>query len=627
MAAAPAPAIVATAAPGSISTAVLAGAPDVADYAAIGNCKTLALVSRFGSIDWLCLPYFSGPSVFAALLDAERGGRFAITGGDMLSAEQSYLPDSNVLRTVLRCRAGTLEIIDCMAITPGDVRQQRELKPAHELLRIVRCIDGAVDVHAVFEPRPDYACRLPQLVPRGRLGWQCTLASTTLHLLSSLPFEATGPATLGARVQLRRGEQREASLGCNENEISVIQPLGPALQARVDAAHDWWRTWCNRCTFEGPYRDAVRRSALALKLLSYSVSGAVIAAGTTSLPEGTRGERNWDYRFCWLRDTSLVLQSFMDLGHEEESSAFLGWLLHATRLTRPRLQVVYDVYGRSSLREREVPQLRGHRGIGPVRVGNAASQQEQLDVYGEVLLTAHEFVRRGGILDREEKALVAGFATTAAALWRNPDQSIWEIRLPPRHNTYSKLMCWAAIDCALALHERIGLPLDAAELARQRAALREDIDRHGYDPAVRSYVGSYGGSDADASLLQIARLGYLQPGDPRLEGTLRYIEQQLAAGALTYRYRPGPRYDGVLGSDNPFIICSFWRVECLARLGHVDEARALFEQLLALRTATGLFAEEADPRDGAPCGNFPQAFSHTGLIAAALALADAEART
>jgi GH15 family glucan-1,4-alpha-glucosidase len=609
-----------------MAAAAPAAAPAIADYAAIGNCKTLALVSRYGSVDWLCLPHFSGPSVFAALLDAERGGRFSIAPRGLLEAEQRYLDDSNVVRTVLRCRTGVLELTDCMAITAGDVRHERELTPAHELLRVARCVDGEVEVEAVFQPRPGYARRLPRLLHLGRLGWQCTLGDTTVHLHSSFAFEPAGPSTLAAVERLRCGEQREASMSYNENEMSVVQPLGAPLQARVDATHAWWRAWCDRCAYAGRYGEAVRRSALALKLLSYSLSGAVVAAGTTSLPEGASGARNWDYRYCWLRDTSLVLQSFIDLGHAEESAAFLGWLLHATRLTQPRLQVVYDVYGQSRLHEREVPQLRGHNGIGPVRVGNAAARQLQLDVYGEVLLTAHEFVRRGGRLDRYEKALIAGFAGTAAASWREPDQGLWEIRLPPRHNTYSKLMCWAAIDCALALDERIGLPVDAALLARERDALRDDIDRHGYDPALGSYVGSYGGREADASLLLIPRLGYLRPGDPRMEGTLRYVERELGAGAQLYRYRPGPRYDGVAGSDNPFLICGFWRVECLARLGHLDEAHDAFAQLLALRTPTGLYAEEADPVDGTPRGNYPQAFSHTGLIAAALALDAAEAQ-
>ena len=594
--------------------------PGIADYAAIGNCKSLALVSDRGSVDWWCLPHFSGPSVFGALLDAERGGRFAIAPRGVQEARQHYLPDSNVLRTVMRCDGGVVEVDDALAVDDAAGRRSRELAPAHELIRIARCVEGEVEVEAVFEPRPGYARRLPALARRGRLGWHCSLGSTAVHLFSSFAFEAAEPGRLVAIERLRRGEQREASLGSSENEIAIIPPLGDALGARMAATDAWWRAWCADCRYTGPYRDAVRRSALALKLLSCSLTGAVVAAATTSLPEGADGARNWDYRYCWLRDTSLVLQSFIELGHAAEAAAFLGWLLHATRLTQPRLQVVYDIYGKSRLRERELPSLRGHRGIGPVRIGNAASRQLQLDVYGEVVVTAHEFVCSGGRLHADEQALVAGFATTAAALWREPDQGIWEIRLPPRHNTHSKLMCWVAIDRALALHARIGLPVDAAALDRERDALRADIDAHGYDAALGSYVGAYGAREADASLLLMPRLGYLAADDPRMLGTLRHVERELGVGPLLYRYPPGPAYDGVEGRDNPFLMCSFWRVECLARLGRLDEAHTLFEQLLALRSPAGLLAEEADAERCEALGNYPQAFSHAGLIAAALAL-------
>ncbi len=598
----------------------------VADYAPIGNCKTLALVSRLGSIDWLCLPHFSGESVFAALLDGERGGRFAITPRDIVDIEQAYIDDSNVLRTVFRCRGGTLELTDCMAIGAGTVAEQRELSPAHEILRTARCTEGEVEIEAIYQPRPGYAGALPGLARRGRLGWQCWLGRMHVHLLTDLALEPAGPATLGCVERLHQGERRDASFTNAENDISVIAPLGDALQRRIAASVDWWRDWCVRCRYDGPWRDAVLRSALGLKLLTYCLSGAVVAAGTTSLPVGSRGDRNWDYRYCWLRDTSLVLQSFIDLGYAEESEAFLSWLLHATRLTQPRLQVLYDVFGETSLRERELPQLRGHRGRGPVRVGNAASSQVQLDVYGEVLLTADEFVRRGGVLDRDEKGLLAGFADTAAALWRRPDQGIWEVRLPPRHNTYSKLMCWTALDRALRLHERIGLPVDAERLHAEREALHDDIERHGFDAGLQSYVGTYGSLAADASLLLMPRLGYLDANDPRMQGTMRHIEDQLGVDGLLYRYPPGPRYDGVRSDEGLFVICSFWRAECLARQGRIAEARSLFERLLSLRNPVGLFAEELDVPTLALRGNFPQAFSHVGLITAALALQEAGAK-
>ena len=599
--------------------------PAIGDYAAIGNCKTLALVSLHGSIDWFCLPDFSGASVFAALLDQERGGRFAITPRDILRIERAYLDGSNVLCTTFHCKRGVLELTDCMAVDGGDVRDQHDMAPEHEVIRIARCTAGEVELHAVYRPRPGYAKKLPRLVSRGRLGWQCTLGSANIHLLSNLSFASTGAATLEAVEQLRSGEQREASLSASEHEIGVIAPLGASIEQRLAATLDWWRAWVAGCSYRGPWRDAIVRSCLALKLLTYSLSGAVVAAGTTSLPESLQSRRNWDYRYCWLRDSSLTLSAFMDLGLESEGAAFLAWLLHATRLTQPRLEPLYDVYGRASQRQRELPQLRGWRGVGPVRIGNGAASQLQLDVYGEVLLAAHDFVQHGGRLDAYEKCVVAGFARSAAKYWREADSGLWEVQSGPRHNTYSKLMCWTALDRALRLHEQIGLPIDTAHLHRERDALRSDIERHGFDAELGSYIGYYGSQDADASLLLIPRMEYLAVDDPKMRGTLAHIERQLGVeGGLLYRYPPGPGYDGVAGRENLFVICGFWRVQCLAQMGRTGEARALFERLLTLANPVGLYAEELDDESLALRGNFPQGFSHAGLIAAALALDRAE---
>ncbi len=599
----------------------------IGDYAAIGNCKTLALVSLQGSIDWFCLPDFAGGSVFAALLDQERGGRFAITPREIVRIERAYLDGSNVLRTTFHCQRGVLELTDCMAVKGGDVRDQHEMVPEHEVIRIARCTEGEVEVQAVYQPRPGYAKELPRLVSRGRLGWQCTLGPVNFHLLSNFAFASTGGATLEAVEHLRSGEQREASLSASKHEIAVLAPLGAAVEQRLATTLDWWREWSAGCSYDGPWRDAVVRSCLALKLLTYSLSGAIVGAGTSSLPESMQSERNWDYRYCWLRDSSLTLSSFMDVGFQDEGAAFIAWLLHATRLTQPRLEPLYDVYGRAALPQRELPHLRGWRGVGPVRIGNSASTQLQLDVYGEVLLAAHDFVQRGGRLDAYEQCVVAGFARTAASEWRKPDASLWEIQSGPRHNTYSKLMCWTALDRALTLHEQIGLPIDADQLRREREALRCDIDQHGFDASLNSYVGYYGGQDADASLLLIPRMGYLAADDPKMRGTLEHIERQLGVDGLLYRYPPGPDYDGVAGCENLFVICCFWRVQCLADLGRTGEARELFERLLKLANPVGLYAEELDDESFALRGNFPQAFSHAGLIAAALALDRAETAT
>jgi GH15 family glucan-1,4-alpha-glucosidase len=396
------------------------------------------------------------------------------------------------------------------------------------------------------------------------------------------------------------------------------------VHERLEGTIAWWRAWSTQCQYEGPYGAHVRRSALTLKLLTYSLSGAVVAAATTSLPEGDTGDRNWDYRYCWLRDTSLVLQSFLDLGFIRESAAFLDWLLHATRLTWPDLQVLYDVFGEANLPEREIARLDGYKGLGPVRVGNGAHEQAQHDIYGDVILTAFSFVERGGILGIDERKLLAGFGRAVRKRWREPDHGIWEIRLPPRHNTYSKLMCWVALDRLLKLDEHMGLYVDAAALRAERAAVRDDIERNGFSTQVNSYVGFYGGDAADASLLLLARYGFIPAGDPRMVGTCQHIERTLGVDGLLYRYPPGRAYDGVGGTENLFGICSFWLIDYLARLGETDKAVALFEKMLGYANDVGLYAEELDALTKEPLGNFPQAFTHVGLITAALALAQAE---
>jgi GH15 family glucan-1,4-alpha-glucosidase len=599
--------------------------PSIEDYAVIGNCRTLALVSRFGSIDWLCLPDFSSASYFAALLDRDHGGRFALTPKRVQRIEQGYVDGSNVLRTTFHCAEGVLELTDFMAMKESPSGRDAETLACFEIVRIARCLAGAVELQALYRPRPDYARSGAARLTLEGDAWRCQWAAAATRLHTRIALVMTAPDTLAASVVLRAGEQVDAVLVAPDAASDRADPAPPSAHPsqQLAATLAWWHAWCARSTYRGPYAAAVMRSALALKLLTYSPSGAVVAAGTTSLPEGADGSRNWDYRFCWLRDTSLVLQSFMDLGYIAESEAFLGWLLRATRATRPRLQVMYDIHGATELGEHTLPQLRGYHGIGPVRVGNAASKQLQNDIYGEVVVTACEFVRRGGRLDADEQRLLAGLADVVCRLWREPDHGLWEIRLPPRHNTHSKLMCWAALDRVLWLHEAIGLPLDAPRLHAEREALRADIEAHGFDAALGAYVGYYGGRAVDASLLLIPRLGYVAAGDPRMRGTLQQVMGRLGVGGLLYRYPPGQGYDGIGGRENLFAICSFWCVDCLARQGRLDEAHAMFERLLALRNHAGLYAEEFEATTLRPLGNYPQAFSHVGMITAALSLEQA----
>lgn len=608
--------------PDAAADAAAATYAPIGDYAAIGDCRTIALVSRAGSVDWLCLPHFSGCSWFAALLDRAHGGRFAIGISGPHETERHYVGLTNVLRTRMRGTHGTLELTDCISVCADE--HSMRLAPEHELIRAVECVEGEVEIEVHFQPRPDFGRVAARLRERGKLGWHCTHDGEIAILQSEVALRETEPGVLRGRTVLRRGERRHFTFAYCENDIGVLTPLGPAVDHRLQATIRWWGDWCARCHYDGPHREAVLRSALALKLLTYCLSGAVIAAATTSLPEEPTGARNWDYRYCWLRDTSLVLQSFMDLGFYTESESFLAWLLHATRLTQPRLQVVYDIYGETDLRERELAHLEGYRGIGPVRIGNGAHAQLQLDIYGDTIQTAYDFVTRGGELDRYECALLRGFGATVLQMWCMPDASIWEIRTRPRHNTYSKLMCWTALDRLLQLDERIGLAIDRAAYATAKQHIRDDIDRNAFDAQRNAYMGYYGGDAPDASLLLMARYGFLEANDPRMAATCRVIETELGVDGLLYRYPPGPAYDGVGGTENLFGICSFWLVDYLARLGEVERADALFCRLLGLANDVGLYAEEFDARDLTPLGNFPQAFTHVGLITAALSLEQAQ---
>jgi GH15 family glucan-1,4-alpha-glucosidase len=453
------------------------------------------------------------------------------------------------------------------------------------------------------------------------LGWSWTHKGIAAYLHSDLDFELSDDSTLVANVAMRAGERKCAVFTACENEAVVIHPLSE-VDERLKHTIDWWQRWAKRCRYEGPYQEAVVRSCLTLKLLTYCLSGAMVAAPTTSLPERESGRGNWDYRYCWLRDSSMVLMSFVELGFAWEGRAFLEWLLHATKLTQPRLQVVYDIFGETNLHERELRHLEGYRGIGPVRVGNAAHEQLQLDIYGEVVLAAYCYVTLGGRLDRYERKLIAGFGEVARRMWRCPDQSIWELRGPPRHYTYSKLMCWVALDRAVKIHRLIGLGIDEQAFRSDCEAIRADIETNGYNREVDSYVGYYGGREPDATLLLLARHGFVAHDHPRMVSTCRYIEQRLGVDGFLYRFPPGG-YDGAEDPENLFGACTFWLAEYLAGAGKIDGATRCFERLLAAATDLGLYAEEFDVRTKEPVGNFPQAFTHVDLIRAAIALDEA----
>ena len=587
--------------------------PEIGDYALIGDCRTAALVAKSGVVEWLCLPDFSSPSIFAAMLD--RGaGHFTIAPASSFEVSREYLGDTNVLDTTFTTSSGGLRLTDAMTLA-----SRGALHPQHELLRRIECVDGEVEIAVAFAPRPGYGAQVPSFERRGALGWQLCHVPFGGFVRSEVELRVVGGDLVG-KVRLRKGEVRWISFVYDQSEACVLPPLGDEAQSRLDATAAWWRTWSARCRYEGPHRDLVVRSALALKLLTSSTSGAVLAAPTTSLPEEAGGARNWDYRFCWIRDSALTLDAFLGLGYREEAEAFLEWLLHATRLTWQRFQVLYDLYGETQVRERELKRLSGYRGARPVRIGNAAHGQLQLDIHGELLQAIWLYVQEGGTIDVEECRMLAGVGRSTLKSWREPDQGIWETRGGARHHTFSKAMCWVAIDRLRRLAERFPLGLDRVELDAACEAIRAEVESRGYNGKLGSYVAYYDGEEPDASLLLLARYGYAKPEDPRMKGTFDYLRRTLAREGLMQRYRPSTYGDGLHGGENAFAPCSFWAVEYLANVGDVDRARDAFERLASLANDVGLFGEEFAWGTGAPMGNFPQAFTHVSLVSAATAL-------
>ena len=597
-------------------------APEIGDYAIIGDCRTAALVSREGSIDWLCLPDFSSPSVFARLLDSERGGGFSIRPCQPFSTTRRYIGNTPVLETTFVTEGGAAKLIDLCPALDGVT----PMGPMRELLRIVEGISGTVDVEACLDLRPDYARIVPRLRRRGELGWSYTWRNELVALHSDCALHQTEESLTGS-MSIREGERRYLSLSYTKGDPALLPLLGAQADDRLAQTVAWWQSWAERCTYDGSYRDMVIRSALTLKLLQYVQSGAIVAAPTTSLPETIGGDRNWDYRYCWLRDAGLTNQALVGLVYIDEARSFLGWLLHATRLTWPELQIVYDVFGRTRLRERELPHLSGYLGSRPVRIGNGAYLQRQLDVYGEVALAAYAVVQGGGILEPAEARMLAGLGEVVCKQWREPDSGIWEIRGPRRQYTFSKVMCWTALDRLLNLHERGAIALGPAiELfGRERQAIADAIELHGFNTALASYTSEFDGSHVDASLLLMVCVGYKEASDPRMLATYQRVQERLGREGLLYRYES--LYDGQQGDEAAFGICSFWAIDNLAKQGAIAEAERSFERLLSYANDVGLYAEEIDPSSGAAIGNFPQAFTHVGLINAALAIEHARHRS
>lgn len=585
----------------------------IADYGVIGDLHTAALVGRNGSIDWCCVPRFDSPSVFAALLDPARGGRFWIRPvGEGWTSEQRYLPATNVLETAFHAEAGgVLQVTDFMPVGPA--RGGRS-----EIHRRVHCPRGVVDVAVTFEPRFDYGLKEPTLVRRahGVLATDRDDDVATVTTTSEAPWRIEGPRG-DLTMRLGAGETAWFVLRFDDDEVHPLAAY--ASQQKLDATTAWWDAWTARLQYQGPYANEVKRSALALKLCCYEPTGAIVAAPTTSLPEAQGGGRNWDYRYTWLRDSAFVLFALDRLGVDAEATEFFQFLKRVSRRADPRhLQILFAIEGRRDVPERQLDHLAGYRGARPVRIGNGAVDQVQLDVYGE-LLEAVEIWRRRQPISEGLWRVVRDLVDWTAAHWRDPDWSIWEARVDPKHYVFSKVMAWTALNRGARMAVELGLPGDHERWRCEADALHAEVMERGWDPARGTFVQAYGEPQLDAAVLVISKVRFLPRGDPRIKSTLEAIRRELASPCedLIYRYRAA---DGLHGNEGAFVACSFWMIQNLAMVGEFAEAERLFKNLLRRGNHLGLFAEEIDPGTGELLGNFPLALSHASLINTAYVL-------
>jgi alpha,alpha-trehalase len=597
--------------------------PPIADYALLSDCHSGALVSKDGSIDWCTFHRFEARPVFARILDWAKAGFFRIAPlDDEYESTRRYLPGTNVLETTFRTPSGTLVLTDFFAFrVPAEGEGAHSAHPDHQLIRLTRCTDGEVAVKVKLVPRFDYGLTTPRLETLADDLVIVCGGADALVLQSELPFgDAERSATQGNRT-LQAGEEAFVVLTYQlPHELEPHRLTREEVQAKLEETTSMWTAWAERCTYEGPYRDQVLRSALVLKALTNGPTGSIVAAATTSLPEEIGGERNWDYRFCWLRDSALTLNALFALGYTDEAHAYMAWLRRTTAGRARELQIMYGVGGERLLPEVELDWLEGYRGSRPVRIGNGAYSQFQLDVFGELIDTVWVYRQHGGEIDDTFWEFLGRVAGAVIDRWRKPDQGIWEIRGEPRHFTYSKVMAWVALDRVVRIAELDGREGALDEWRANRDELRGLIERDGVDPGTGAFVQSFGdGGKLDASNLMIPIVGFVGHDDSRARATFERTVSELSADGFVYRYVTDG-VDGLSGEEATFAICSFWLVECLARAGEGERARELFERLLGFCNDVGLLAEEIDPHSGELIGNFPQAFSHVGLIQAAIAL-------
>jgi GH15 family glucan-1,4-alpha-glucosidase len=583
----------------------------VSEHGLIGDLHTVALVGTNGTIDWLCCPTFDAPSIFGSILDADRGGYFELTAAVPAKTRQFYLPDTNVLVTRFLAPDGVGEIQDFMPVD-GTASPHH-----HWLIRRVTCVRGSMPFRAQVSPRFDYGMSLPTLTDV-EAGVVFTSGNMSLGLTSTVPIDHD-ERDVRAEFTLAEGESAVFAMDEVSGGAAPRPCSGEEARDLGEATIAFWRNWLSRSRYRGRWREVVHRSALTLKLLTYAPTGAIVAAPTTSLPEQIGGERNWDYRYVWVRDAAFCIYALLRLGFTSEADAFMRFNLKNVTARDDGagpMQVMYGIDGRTELPERELPHLAGYLGSRPVRIGNAAAKQLQLDIYGELMDSVYLYDRwHEPISSGQWDAITAG-AEWLCDNWDQPDEGIWETRGGPKKFLYSQLMCWVAMERAIRLALRRGLPANLDRWREVRDAIYRRIMDRGWSPSRRAFAQYEGGDVLDAAVLLMPLVKFISPTDPRWLSTLDALTANLVSDSLVYRYDPQASPDGVRGEEGTFSACSFWYVEALTRAGRFDEARLAFEKMLTYANHVGLYAEQIS-RTGEQQGNFPQALTHLALISAA----------
>jgi len=585
-------------------------------YALVGDCHTAALVGNDGSIDWLCLPRFDSGACFAALLGAAEHGRWLLAPAARVNhVHRRYRGDSLILETEFDTDEGSVRVIDFMPLS-----DQR-----WDIVRIVEGVRGRVDIRMELVVRFDYGSIVPWVHQvEGKL--LLTAGPDTLELSASVPVEGENMTSV-AQFSVEAGQRQSFVLNYRPSYVDTATAVDAEQALRE--TEGLWRKWSEKCTYRGPWRDSVVRSLVTLKALTYKPTGGLIAAPTTSLPEKPGGVRNWDYRYSWLRDATFTLNALLLAGYEEEAAAWREWLLRAIAGSPDDLQILYSVTGTRRLDEYELPWLPGYEASAPVRIGNAAAKQFQLDVYGEVMDTLH-LARAAGLPPEPDAWKVqVSLLKFLESHWEMPDEGLWEVRGPPRHFTHSKVMAWVAFDRGIKDAEQDGLEGPIGRWRELRDKIHAQVCEKGFDPRSNSFVQSYGSTDLDASLLLIPQVGFLPADDPRVLGTIAAIERSLLVDGLVLRYSTATNVDALPAGEGCFLPCSFWLADSYALTGRRREGEALFERLLSLGNDVGLFAEEYDPRAKRMLGNYPQALTHMALVNTArfLSMPEHEARS